>query len=177
MLNKNTIVFGLIAGLISSIWVMIFPFLDPSFDYGNGMIYGYTAMIIAFSLIFVGIKNYRDRFNSGVVTFGSAFLVGLYITLIASTIYVVVWLLDYYFLVPDFFDIMSKSYQAKLKAAGASEAELQASIAEMLKYKELYQNPLFNAAMTYMEIVPLGLVISLIAAAILKRKEATASAS
>lgn len=170
MLNKNTIVFGLIAGLISSVWIMIFPFLDPSVDYGNGMIYGYTAMIIAFSLIFVGIKNYRDRFNSGTVTFGRAFLVGLYITLIASTIYVVTWLMDYYFFVPDFFDIMAKSYETKLKASGATEAELQANFKEMTKYKELYSNPLFNAAITYMEILPVGLLVSLIAAAILKRK-------
>ncbi len=171
MINKNTIVFGLIAGLISCIWVVIFPFLDTSFDYGNGMIYGYTAMIMAFSLIFVGIKNYRDRFNGGVLSFGKAFLIGLYITLIASTVYVITWLIEYYFFIPDFLDIMAKSYQAKLKASGATEAELQASLAEMAQYKEWYKNPLFNAAMTYMEILPVGLVVSLIAAAILKRKQ------
>jgi amino acid transporter len=169
--NKNTLIFGLVAGLISSIWLIIFPFLDAStFDYDKGMLYGYTAMIIAFSLIFVGIKNYRDRFNNGELSFKRGFLIGLSITVIASTIYVVTWLIDYYFFMPDFFDTMAKSYKESLMASGASAEELKDAMVKMAQYKEWYKNPLFNAAITYTEILPLGLIISLIAAAILKRK-------
>lgn len=170
-MNKNTLIFGLVAGVISSIWLMIFPFLDASaFDYDKGMIYGYTAMIIAFSFIFIGIKDFRDRFNDGMISFGKAFKVGFLITLIASTVYVVTWLIAYYFFMPDFFDVMMASYQKKLIADGVTQEKLAASMAQMTEYKEMYKNPLFNAAMTYTEIFPVGLVVSLIASLILKKK-------
>lgn len=174
-MNKNTLIFGLVAGVISSIWLMIFPFLDASaFDYDKGMIYGYTAMIIAFSFIFIGIKDFRDRFNDGMISFGKAFKVGFLITLIASTVYVLTWLVAYYFFMPDFFDVMMASYQKKLIADGVSQEELAANMAQMTEYKEMYKNPLFNAAMTYTEIFPVGLLVSLIASLILKKKSTAA---
>jgi hypothetical protein len=170
-MNKNTLVFGLIAGVISSVWFIASTFIDPAnFDYDNGMLYGYITMLIAFAFIFVGVINYRDKFNGGAITFGKAFKVGLYISLIASTIYVVTWMLDYYFFIPDFLDNMEKAYISKQQASGASVEAIEKTRQEMAQYKEWYKNPLFTAALTYTEILPVGLIISLCAAAILKRK-------
>ena len=170
-MNRNTIVFGLIAGLISSIWFIFLAFADSShFNYDNGMVYGYVTMLIALSFVFVGVKNYRDKFNNGSISFGKAFKVGLYISLIASTVYVVMWLIDYYFFIPDFLDTMERSYTAKLEGSGATADELVKHKQEMAQYKEWYKNPFFTAALTYMEILPVGLIMSLSAAVILKRK-------
>jgi hypothetical protein len=79
-------------------------------------------------------------------------------------------MLDYYFFIPDFLDNMEKAYISKQQASGASVEAIEKTRQEMAQYKEWYKNPLFTAALTYMEILPVGLIISLCAAAILKRK-------
>jgi Protein of unknown function (DUF4199) len=171
-MKKTVIICGLIAGLISTslfIGLMILGKADHD-DFENGMIYGYTLMILAFSLIFVGTKITRDKHNSGVISFGKAFRVGLYITLIASTIYVIVWLIDYYVFIPDFAEKYAAHTIEKLKTSGASEVEINKQSAAMEKFKEMYKNPLFNALITYSEILPVGLLVSLISALTLKRK-------
>ena len=58
----------------------------------------------------------------------------------------------------------------KAKASGASAAAVQAQVEQVKKYKEMYANPLINAAMTFIEPFPIGLVITLISAAVLRRK-------
>lgn len=127
-------------------------------------------MILAFSLIFIGIRNYRNKYNNGVITFGKAFKRGLFITLIASTMYVVVWLIDYYLFIPDFMDKYTAHVLRQSQADGASQQELQKKAAEMAKFKEMYKNPLIVILLTYAEVMPIGLVITLISAAILKRR-------
>ena len=139
-------------------------------DIKNGMVYGYTLMILGFAFIFVGTKITRDKYNDGEISFGKAFRVGLYITLIASTIYVIVWMIDYHFFIPDFAEKYSAHVLEGLKASGASQAEITRQTTEMAKFNEMYKNPFFNALLTYSEIVPVGLIISLISAWILKRK-------
>jgi ethanolamine transporter EutH len=166
-MKKNIIICGLIGGFISIIGFMTMS-SDMNFD--HGMIYGYASMLLAFSLIFVGIKNYRDKYNNGFVSFGKAFKIGFFISLIASTVYVVTWLIDYYYFIPDFMDKYAAHMLEKLKASGASQSEIAAQTKEMDFIKGMYKNPFFNAMFTYLEILPVGLIVSLIAAAILKRK-------
>jgi hypothetical protein len=168
-MKKNVIICGLIAGFISIIGFLLVDFENMNLD--NSMVYGYASMLLAFSLIFVGIKNYRDKYNNGVVSFGKAFRIGLYISLIASTIYVITWMIDSTYFIPDFTDKYAAHMVEKLKASGASQAEIDKQVLEMGKFKEMYKNPLFRAMITYVEILPIGIIISLIAAAILKRKE------
>ncbi len=127
-------------------------------------------MLVAFSLVFVGIRNYRDKYNNGVISFGKAFRIGLFIVLIASTIYVVAWLIDFYFFMPDFMDKYSASMLNELKASGASQVEIDKQTTEMANMTAMLKNPFFNAMMTYVEILPVGLVVTLISALILKRK-------
>lgn len=170
-MKKNVLVFGSISGAIISL-MMVFSVLwcykDP--DFKGNMVLGYAGMLIAFSFIFVGIKNYRDKYNNGVITFGKAFKVGLLIALIAATTYVVVWLFDYYLFVPDFMDKYSAHMLKEAREAGADAATLSKKMTEAENFKQLYKNPLFVILITYAEVLPLGIVIALISALILKRK-------
>lgn len=173
-MKKTVWTYGLIAGLISSSLFIALMLLgkagDPNFK--HGMIYGYTLMILAFAFIFVATRITRDKYGNGVISFGKAFRVGLYITLIAGTIYVGVWLIDFYIFNPDFAEKYAAYTITQLKAAGASQAAIDKQVAAMKSFGEMYKNPLVNAMLTYMEILPIGLLVSLISAAILKRKPA-----
>ena len=137
---------------------------------GTGsMVIGYLSMLVAFSLIYVAVKNYRDKQNSGLISFGQAFKMGLYISLIASTIYVITWAFVYHFYMPDFMEKYGAQMIETAKAT-ATAAEVQKKIAEMDKFKELYKSPFFFTLMTYAEILPVGLLVSLITGFILKKK-------
>ena len=170
---KKTILFcGVIAGLISTSLYIGLMVLGRAgdIDFKNGYFYGYTLMILAFSFIFVGTKITRDKYNGGLISFGKAFRVGLYITLIASTVYVIVWLIDYYFFIPDFGEKYGAYMLEKLKASGANQAEISRQTAEMARFSEMYKNPFFIILLTYAEILPVGIIISLISAWTLKKK-------
>ena len=170
-MKKIIIINGLIAGLIVGAMLLITAGIYlKSGNFENGMLLGYATMIVAFSMIFVGIKNYRDKYNDGIISFGRAFKIGILITLIASTIYVVVWLFDYFFLIPDFEEKYAAAMMEKLKASGASQAEIAKQTKAMASFKEMYNNPFFNALVTYMEIIPVGFIVTLISSFILKRK-------
>jgi hypothetical protein len=172
-MQKNILIYGLIAGVVVSALMLTsvnFISHNGNVDYNTSMLIGYASMLVAFSLIFVGIKNYRDKYNGGVISFGKAFKIGMTITLIASTIYVIAWLIDYFFFIPDFMEKYSAHMLEELKASGASQMEIDVQTKEMEKFGKMYQNPFFNAMMTYVEILPVGLVVTLISALILKRK-------
>jgi Protein of unknown function (DUF4199) len=171
-MKKTVFICGLIAGLISSSLFIGLMLLGKAGheDFKNGMIYGYTLLVLAFCFIFAGTKITRDKYNGGAISFGKAFLVGLYITLIASTIYVIVWQIDYHFFIPDFAEKYGAHVLENLKASSASQAEIARQTAEMSRFSEMYKNPLFNALLTYSEIVPVGLIVSLVSAWALKRK-------
>lgn len=171
-MKRNVLVFGTIFGLILTGWMNSMAWVcnsNPQFKSNDAL--GYAAMIAVFSLIFVGIKNYRDKYHAGVITFGKAFKTGLYISLIASTMYVGVWLIDYYIFIPGYLDqyIAHVLYNAKID--GATQEVLNQKAAEMANFKELYKNPAFVVLVTYAEVLPAGVIISLISALILKRKE------
>ena len=171
-MRKNILTFGVIAGLIVSILMVItMGVCHNSEDFGEGsMIWGYASMIIAFAFIFVAIKNFRDKYNGGVISFGKAFQIGLFISLIASTMYVISWLIYYYNFIPDFMDRYAELMLKKAAANGATAAELQSKAAEMDGMKQMYKNPLWVILFTYMEILPVGLLITVVAALVLKRK-------
>ncbi len=175
-MKKNIIVYGLIAGILVST-LMLFSvnylsYCEGNVDYDTSMLIGYASMLIAFSLVFVGIRNYRNNFNGGVISFGKAFKIGILIILIASTVYVVAWLIAYYFFMPDFADKYSAQMLNDLKKSGASQLEIDKETAKMASFSKMIKNPLFNSMMTYAEILPVGLIVTLISSLILKRKSA-----
>ena len=175
-MKKNIIIYGIIAGIIVSVLMVVsinyISHVDGNVDYNTSLFIGYASMLIAFSLVYVGIRNYRDKYNGGVISFGKAFRIGIMMVLIASTIYVIAWLIDYSFFVPDFMEKFSAQELAELKASGASQVEIDKQTKEMANFAEMYKNPLFNAMMTYAEILPVGLIVTFISSLILKRKAA-----
>jgi hypothetical protein len=173
-MQKNIIIYGLISGVIVST-IMLFSMNyysrnEGAVDLNTSMLIGYASMLVAFSLVFVGIRNYRDKFSGGVLSFGKAFKIGILIVLIASTMYVVSWLICYFFFIPDFLDKYGAQEIERLKTAGATAAELQSKTQEIADFTKMYKNPFFNALMTYAEILPVGIIVTLISSLILKRK-------
>jgi len=172
-MKRNILVFGLIAGIIvSAIMAVTIGSSSEHRDYNESMMIGYLSMIVAFSFVFVGIKNYRDKYNGGLISFGAAFKLGFFISLIASTLYVITWMIMYHFFIPDFMDKYADHMIKEAQQAGASAAEIQAKTEEMAGYKEMYKNPLMIVLFTYVEILPVGLIITLISSLILKRNYA-----
>jgi hypothetical protein len=173
-MKKIVIICGSIAGLIvTSMMLASISGCIAGSDFEGGigsMLLGYSSMVVAFSLIFVGVKNYRDKHNSGIITFGKSLKIGLLITLVASTIYVIVWQIDYYFFIPDFYEKYSAHIIRDMKVHGATQIQIQQQMAVNKSNGEMYRNPLFNAMYTYIEILPVGIIMSLLAALILKRK-------
>jgi uncharacterized protein DUF4199 len=169
-MRKTVLTFGLIAGVILSIMMLAtLPFLD-SIGFDRGEVIGYTTMVLAFLLIFFGVRSYRDNVAGGFVSFGRAFSVGALIAVVASVCYVATWQLIYYKLSPDFV----AKYQAyaieKARASGESQAAIEKRVAEMQRMAELYKNPAINVAITFIEPLPVGLIIALVSAGILRRR-------
>jgi hypothetical protein len=173
-MQKNILIYGVIAGILVSILMLssvnYLSHCEGNVDYNTSMLIGYASMLLSFSLVFIGIRNYRDKYNGGVISFGKAFKTGITIVLIASTIYVLAWLVDYYFFIPDFMDKYAAHMLDELKASGASQAEIDKQIKDMESFAVRYKNPFFNAMITYVEILPVGLIVTLISALMLKRK-------
>ena len=174
-MKKIIITKGLMAGVIVSILMLFsvnyYSHCEGSIDFDTSMLIGYASMLLAFSLVFVGIHNYRDKYNNGVISFGKAFKIGSIIVLIASTIYVMSWLIDYFFFIPDFAEKYAAYSIEQLKANGASQIKIDKQTKEMADFAKMYKNPFLNAMMTYLEILPVGLIVTLISSLILKRKE------
>lgn len=169
-MKRIVLTFGLIAGaILSGMMLLTLPFHDQ-IGFDKGYIIGYTTMVLAFLMIFVGVKTYRDTVAGGKVTFGQAFKVGLLIMLVASVCYVVTWEIIYYTISPDYLDKYASYSIEKLKQSGASAEAIAAKTQEMAKFKVMYQNPLVNIAFTLLEPLPVGLLFTLVAAAVLSRK-------
>ncbi|MEI8279707.1 MAG: DUF4199 domain-containing protein [Bacteroidota bacterium] len=171
-MKKIVLTYGLISGLIiSGLMGLSILMYNNNPESSHSLILGYATMILGFSLIFVGVKNFRDKHHAGSITFGKAFLIGLYISLIASTFYVATWALEYKYVFPDFMEKYSVQMIAEVKKSGLDQAHVDAKLKEMQMYKDMYKNPLFFTLLTYVEILPVGLVLSLISALVLKKKK------
>jgi hypothetical protein len=169
-MKETVLTFGLISGALSSLMmVATLPFEDK-IGFDKGEVLGYATIVLSFLLVFFGVRSYRDNVGTGEITFAKAFAVGISITLITCAFYVVTWEVLYFNFLHGFMDTYGAHTIQKLKAAGASPAAIQAQLQQLKKYKEMYDNPLFNAAMTFIEPFPVGLVITLISAAILRKK-------
>ncbi|MEO8032115.1 MAG: DUF4199 domain-containing protein [Gemmatimonadota bacterium] len=161
--------FGLIAGAIMAVMMAItIPFADHS---GKWEVIGYTTMILAFLMVYFGIRTYRDNSLAGTIRFGQAFKVGILITLIASTCYVGAWEIIYRTMVPDFMEKYAAKMVANSRAEGASEAAIDRQKTKMAAMVEGYKNPVVRAGYTYLEVFPVGLVVVLVSAGVLSRRK------
>lgn len=166
--------YGLIAGAMLSVMMLItIPFMDRiGFQYS--MLIGYTTMVLAFLMIYFGIRSFRDTVSGGSVTFGRAFATGLGITLVASLCYVATWQLVYHRIAPDFMDKYTEYTLGEAREAGASEEQIAERAREMAEFKEMYNNPVVNIGVTLLEPMPVGLLFTLVSAAMLSRRRRVA---
>lgn len=171
-MRKIVLRYGLASGciLVALAMIMMPLCLNGTLDLDNSQILGYTSMVLSFLLVFFGIRTYRDTVAGGAIGFGKAFQVGILICLITCAMYVIAWEIAYFNFFPDFLDQYSAHVLAKMRATGASEAEIRETTAKMAELAKHYSNPFFNSAITFMEVFPVGLIVTLLSAAILRRK-------
>ena len=175
-MRKIVLTFGLISGAILSVMMLLtLPFMDK-IGFDTGAIIGYTAMVLAFLMVFFGVRSYRDNVVGGKVTFGRAFAVGLLITAVASICYVATWEVIYYKFAPDFGEKFAAHAIEKAKQSGATDAQIAAQTKQMAEFTEAYKNPLVNIAYTFLEPLPVGILITLVTAVALSRKRRPDSA-
>ena len=168
-MKKTILTYGAISGLVIIVNCILSAYFAGQAEVPKfSELLGYLVMIVALSCIFVAVKRYRDRELGGVIRFGTAFLLGLAITVIASLVYVAAWEVNLSLTDYAFADDYMRSMVADKKAAGISGAELEAEIARLERFKQQYRNPLFRLPVTFLEIFPVGLLIALISAAVLR---------
>jgi hypothetical protein len=146
------------------------PFQDQ-INIDHGYIIGYTTMVLAFLLIYFGVRSYRDNVAGGTVGFGRALAVGTLIAAVASLCYVATWEVMYFNFEHDFLTKMQAHELSKMRASGTSEATIAKKKAEMDKLALMYENPAFNSAITFLEPMPVGIVIALVTAGVLSRRK------
>jgi hypothetical protein len=168
---RNTVLkFGLIAGaILSAMMLGTIPFMDR-IGFDKGMFVGYAGMVLAFLMVYFGVRSYRDKVAGGQIGFGRAFVVGLAITAIASICYVATWQFIYYKVTPDVTDKYVTYAIDKAKRSGASEASIAAQQKEITEMMAIYKNPLANVAITFLEPLPVGLLFTLVTAGLLGRR-------
>ena len=170
-MQKVVLTFGLISGaILAAMMVLTIPFMEQ-IGFDNGMIIGYTTMVLAFLLVFFGIRSYRDTVGNGRISFGRALGVGLLIVLIASICYVVTWEIVYHQFLQDFGDRYAAHVIEGVRKSGKPAAEIEQEVQKMNDMMTLYKNNiLFNVAITFLEPLPVGLIMTLISALILRKR-------
>lgn len=166
-MKKTVLTYGLISGVIGAALMLAHvPFMDGS---SKALIVGYAGIVLSSLLIFFGVRSYRENEGNGTISFGRAFAVGILIALISSACYVAAWEVVY-FSKPEIADHIFDKQVDDLKASGAPQEEIDEAAREIESFKKLYANPLANIAFTLLEPFPVGLLMTLISAAILRRK-------
>jgi Protein of unknown function (DUF4199) len=176
-MKKIVLTFGLISGLIMSVLMGGSLLIADKIGSGHSLVLGYATMVASFLLIYFGIRSYRDNTLAGQISFGRAFACGLLIALISSVCYVVMWEILYFNFMPHFMDSYFTAQIHKVQSAGLDAATTAARIAAIQHSQLLYQNPLVNMAYTFMEPLPVGLLITLISAALLRRRATPGNSS
>jgi hypothetical protein len=162
--------YGLIAGLVvGGISFSMFTFGSGEHDFENGMWIGYATMLVALSAVFVGIKRHRDTELGGVIRFWPAFGMGVGMTVIAGILYVLAWEASQAITGGDFMGAYTDFVIGQARAKGESAAAIAKMTAEMAEFKVMYANPWFRLPMVFSEIFPVGVLVSLVSAALLRR--------
>lgn len=168
-MRKIVLTFGFISGgIMSVLMVATLPFLEK-IGSDKGFIIGYTGMVLAFLMVFFGVRAYRDNVAGGKVSFGRALKVGALIALIGCCCYVATWEVVYHTMMPDFADKYAAQQINEAKAAGKTDAEVAAVAKQAADFKAMYQNPLMNVALTFLEPLPVGILFTLVTAGMLSR--------
>lgn len=173
-MKKIIIRYGIIAGAIVSVLMLLsLPLMNNlnKENEGISMLVGYVSMILSISTIFIAIKTFRDKYNEGKIKFGKAFLIGLYITLIAAAIYALVFVIADALSGEAFVESYRNMQLDKINSDTTINLDQKhVEITKMEEQMEMYRNPIVKFFFTMLEYFPVGLGASLLAALILKKK-------
>ena len=169
-MKKVVLTFGLLSGVVAAVMMAAtMPFVER-IGFDRMLVVGYTSIVISMLFVYFGIRSYRDNVLGGTISFGRGFQAGLLITLISCVCYVAAWLVINYTVMPDFADKYAAYLVADKRSSGASQTEIDDIAKQAEEMKRMLDNPLINAAVTFTEPFPVGLLVTLISAAVLKRK-------
>lgn len=171
-MGKIVLTFGLISGAIAGVlmWFLMTFVGKDAIDIDNAMFVGYATMIIALSLVFFGIKSYRDG-HGGRITFFKGLQVGILISLISAVCYAASWEIYYPSVGEEFIQKYTAHHLDKMRNEGAPDAEVEKARVEAGEFMGMYRNFFVRFAFSLMEILPVGIIVTLISAALLRRKD------
>lgn len=171
-MKKTVLGYGLISGVLASAMMLLATRYIVRKELGTADLIGYSSMVLVALVIFFGVRSYRRR-AGGALTFRRGLLVGLGITLVSSAVYLASFQLLYYQLRPGIQEVYAECMVERARRAGAGPAELEEKARQARRIVELYENPLSNIALTLLEPLPFGLVLSVLSAAVLRRRQGT----
>ena len=174
-MKKTVWTFGLICGAVMAVFMCLTLPVANAFD-EHSLILGYAGIVGGFLLVFFGVRSYRDNVLQGTIGFGRAFTVGILIAVIGSICYVATWEILYYKFMPDFYSKYGQAAVDQARKSGKTEAEVAKTQAAMDDMTKNAKNPAWVAAMTFVEPFPVGLLIALVSAGILRRKRSARDA-
>src|ERR1700752_1743869 len=170
-LKKTVLTFGVISGVAIAILMGVTSMFAGQIGFDRAVIVGYTTILVAFLLVFFGIKSYRDNVGGGEISFARAFTVGILITLITCFFYVVSWEILYYTFLHDFPEKYGNHVMEKARASGATPEQLAQQLEEVKKMQALLNTPLLASTVIFIaEPLPVGIGMTLISAAILRKR-------
>ncbi len=166
---QSILKYGVIAGAIAGGALLAFGLTwDGKPPPSWGMAAGFASMLVALTAVFVGVKRHRDVALGGVIRFWPAFGMGLAISAVAAVCYVLAWELVVATVDSDMAAFFAEAMVERAKASGASGTELAAAVQEARDFEVLYRNPLARMAITAVEFFPVGVLVSLVSAAVLR---------
>ena len=170
-MKRIVLTFGLISGaVLCAMMVSTMPFHEQ-IGYDRSLIVGYTTMVLAFLLVFFGIRSYRETIGNGQISFLRAVGVGLLIMTIATICYVVSWEIIYFNFMPDYLDKYATYAVEQMRASGKSPEQIEQEVNSMKSMIQLYKsNIFFNLAITFSEPLPVGVPMTIISALILRKR-------
>ncbi len=165
---KQTILrYGLLSGAVAAVLMVCTASL---MDFENGYYYGYAGILLSMLFVYFGVRSYREQVNGGVLSFGKGFQVGLLIAIISGVCYALTWMVVNETIMPDFIDKYAEYVLTQMQQSGATQTEIEQKTVEMQQFKEMYQNPLIKFGMTFLEPFPVGFLVSLISAFVLRKR-------
>lgn len=161
--------YGLVAGAVAGGSLLAFGLnWDGKPPPAWGMAAGFASMLVALTAVFVGIKHHRDHALGGMIRFWPALGLGLAISAVATACYVLAWEVVVAVVDSDMAAFFADSMVERARAAGATGAELARAMRDAREFEALYRNPLARMGITAVEFLPVGVLVSLVSAAVLR---------